>query len=308
LFQSVSNLFFGDLFMMFQRSLSRIFLALLLPLLALPACSPPGKSSDPGDSSFVGIPEVVNLSDEMLDGSGESLVNQWMAIANQPPEAMDMYKAVAIVDKLAEEGGEALDSIFAVLEDADQPAAAKMLAVASLHMHMKEEYQSRLQALTSADHDAATRGCAAHLLSALENESITQILQELAEDEDVHVRKVALLALMRQGNLAASNQAAALWFLPEATDADRTEIIYGFPEAYAGAHLNLFTDALARKTLEPNVHIYALEMLKQYGGPEACESVQKFIDTTEYAVMESMARETLAVLQSKADEAKAEGS
>lgn len=282
-----------------------VFLFLVLPLLALSACSPPVPSTASKDSGsdFV-FPEAVEVTDSAsgTENSSETLLDEWFAIAAREAAEMDMHRAFTIAQEIAQQGREGLEKIFGVLEDSEASGAAKMLAVASLNMLIQEDDLARLKALVAPEKDLATRGCAAHLIGSIETEEALAILQELAKDETLHVRKVAILVLMRQGNLEAANEAAELWFLPEATDADRTEIIYGFPEAFAGAHLELFTDALERPNLDGAVHYHALQMLNNWGGPKEAASIQKFIDATEYAQMESYARTVLATVQARGTE------
>ncbi|NLN93270.1 MAG: HEAT repeat domain-containing protein [Candidatus Hydrogenedens sp.] len=277
-------------------------LFLVLPLLLLSACSPPTSSKDSGAGFAFPEPVERATAPSGTEAAPETLIDEWYAIAARKPEEMDMHRAFTIAQELAQLGRENLEAIFAVLEDPSQSDGAKMLAVPSLGMLVQEDDLERLHALTAPEHSLATRGCATHLLGSIENDEARALLEELAKDETIHVRKIALLVLMRHGNQEAANKAAELWFLPEATDADRTEIIYGFPEIFASTHLELYADALNRSTLEGAVHYHALQILKNWGGPKEAPSIQKFIDATEYAQMESFARDVLATVQARKTE------
>lgn len=282
-------------------SLSPLFkiktLALLFPLLCLYGCIKPQPGDSGANTNVVAAAQETKVAEGI--SSGTSLMEQWTAVAAMDPKTMDLHKGFMLAQQMAAPGGEGLEGIFAVLADPEQPASAKMLAVVSLGTHVKKEDFNRLKELTAPDKDIATRGCAAHLIGSIETPEAFDLLKQLSQDEALHVRKVAILVLMRKGDGKAVEDAAKLWFLPEAADADRTEIIYGFPEIFAADHLDLFADALARTGLEEAVHYHALQILKTHGTAAQCESIQKFIDWTKNPNMESFARTVLADIQQR---------
>lgn len=208
----------------------------------------------------------------------DSLMDEWRSQAAKDYGEVDFQRAMEIANTMALKGPEGLEPFFKIIEAPDATPVAKILAVASLGPHINDSHAPRLLPLTEAEHDRVTRGCAVNLLNNTISADAFFRINELMHDEDSHVSKVAVLAMLRKGVPEALEKSLQLWDNPETPVRDRDEIILGMPDSMVINNLRIFQEALQKKGLSPQARLRAIKILEQVGTTEALPDLEACLE------------------------------
>jgi len=201
-------------------------------------------------------PELPTVTHEDAD-----LMAQWREIPKAGHKHMDIQQALSITGAMARSGPEGLTPLFDVLAGADEDPVSKMLAVICLTPHFNESWLPRLTPLMTPENDPVTRGCAIHLASTYHSDEAFRQIKKYLTDDNTHVQKVAMLTLLRYGDLDALKETIAYWKGPDISSHDRNEIILAFPDAQAAEHLWLFEEAACGEGLDSPARKRAIQLL-----------------------------------------------
>ncbi len=241
--------------------------------------------------------QVLHVAEEPVD-----LVAQWHEIPKAGHESMDVGSAIEIANAMAASGPNGLDPLLRVLEEPEESPTAKMLAVICLSPHMQESFLPRLTALTQPEHNQATRGCAAHLLGVSGAPEAEARVRELFADPDKHVRKAAVLIMTRRGDKDALAQALTLWEDPDISDADRSELVLGFPDHAAADNLHIFAAAFCMTGLDGQARSRAIQLLGLLGGADLLPAMDACLEQETDANLRDMLDAAITAVRSRTKE------
>jgi len=245
-------------------------------------------------------PQVLD-SPKRVESTSDPL-EQWNAISDGVLAEMNIEQAMDLVRQLAEQGAEKLDPIFAVLESSEKSPSAKVLAVISLSPYIKENHLDRLLALTKADKDATTRGCAINLLALITTPAADQRIKELLNDPDSHVSKESALVLLRRDDTAAVEKAVALWKDPSTEDKDRNEIVLAFPTSRAKDHLFIYEDAVCNTGIDYIARSHAINILGMLGNRNSLAKIDACLASEQSPQVKQLLESAKKAIQSREEQ------
>jgi HEAT repeat protein len=238
-----------------------------LSLVWLSACD--GRSKIILDEDKVDAPVQTTAADPL---------QTWLEISKGELHTMDIPLAMNCVQQLAAQGKAALDPLFQLLDDGETDAPAKVLAVITLTGYVDASDSERLVAMTEADKNEITRGCAINLLAVLEAPETDARIKELLSDEDSYVRKEAVLVLLRRDDDDAVAGAVDLWKDANTEIKDRAEIVLAFPVIRARDYLFIYEDAACNQELEFTIRYHAIQVLGTVGSLDSAVQIARCIE------------------------------
>ncbi len=237
----------------------------------------------------------------------EALLAEWAAMAKADAATLDPAKAEQLGLRLAKHGPEALNPIVDTLAGPGANPVAQMLAVAALNQVVDTPQEARLLELSGAGHDPATRGCAAHLLGALEargkaTPAVAARLRELMQDPDAHVRNATILVRMLAQDAEGIEKALALWVEPGTPPRVREQIILGIPMPSILGHFDLVMKAMRDEELTVAARSRAVDMLGRIGDATVLEALLDFAANAPDPSLKSMAQAAAEAVKSRVDQ------
>lgn len=228
-----------------------------------------------------------------------NLMDEWHQLAQVDYATMDYDRAMIIANELALQGPNGLNPLFEVLENPDETPVAKMLAVVSLSAHITDSHIPRLLTLTDSKYDQATRGCATNLLgNSLSPESFSKV-QELTQDPDNHVSKVAALVMLRKGFVDIMPKILELWDNPDTLARDRDEILLGMPPALAIANMRLFTAAVCNQQLSTAARSRAIQLLGDVAAADVLPDMKACLETETDTSLTNLISAAIALIEKR---------
>jgi len=243
------------------------------------------------------IPATVETKPDAKSGDG--LMDEWRQLAKSDYEHINFDRAMIIANELALQGPDGLEPLFKVIEDPQETDIAKMLAVVSLSPHINDTHAERLMPLTDSKYDSVTRGCAAHLLgNCIESVPFFKV-RELVHDPDPHVSKVAAMVMLRKGDAEVLPKIQEIWNAPDGKPTDRQEIVMGIPQALAGRHIPIFTEALCDERIDIAGRSRAVKMLGDVAGPDVIPAIKECQEKTTDPGLIDLMNEAIAKIEGR---------
>lgn len=233
----------------------------------------------------------------------EGLLAAWRDIPLAGADTMDVEQALRIARRLNDLGESGLFPLLDILADPDESPPAKVLAVICLTPFLKEGYAARLEAMMQPGQETTTRACAVHLLGRLARPDTLFKVKELFDDSERRVRVAAILVVMLHGDPDAVQLAADLWKDKESDARDRTQIVLGFPDMYAAAHLEIFTEALCDRELEHAARMRAVSLLGALGGETALQPLRACLESETDSALVDMMNASIGAIEDRAQRA-----
>ena len=272
-----------------------ILFAVPLALALLAGC---GAQPIPTTATEASAPEASAPEAPSVNG----LMTEWHELAKAEYENMDFDRAAIIAAELALQGPNSLEPLFKVVEDPDATAIAKMLATASLAAHVTNDHVERLIALTDSTRDQSTRGCATHLLgNCLAPEAFFKV-NDLTEDPDSHVSKIAAMVMLRKGNEAVLPKIIEIWDNPDTLDRDRAEIVRGIGPLAAIKHTRILTESICNAGMDTTARSRAIQLLGDMGSADVLPTMKSCLEKEEDTALHDLLDAAIALIEKRDEE------
>ncbi len=198
--------------------------------------------------------------------SREALVAEWTKLAQTATrEKPNVEEAVAVANKLAETGPDAMKPIMDVLADKASTPFAKAVAAMSLRGHLDAKQLPELMAMVKPESDATTRVCTVSLIALIQSPEVDTALNGLKADANRQVRFQATRGLASRGSVEGRKALGEWWRQPDATVAERNDILNVLSFGTVSDSLNVFHDAVRDPKLDDASRIMAAQLLGRAG-------------------------------------------
>ena len=236
----------------------------------------------------------------------EQLMADWASVAAASKENLEAApKACEISQQLAAQGPDKLMPLLDVLSNPNAGPHEKVLVVIATGPLLTQAHEQKLLDLSGPQTDSVSRGCATHLLGALQQrrEGTPQglaRLRELMNDPDRHVRSAAILVMELSGDKEGVAKALELWSSPDVTVDERNTIVLNMPQLTVLSNTGLFAEAILDTKLSTEARKRAIQDLGVVGGPPVLEALRKCAETETDPVLKDLASAAAEAVDSRA--------
>jgi HEAT repeat protein len=238
----------------------------------------------PGEPEPEPTPELKNP--DLLSSTGDELVKEWMAMAEDPASFRGAFRTFELIDTLNSQGDTALNPIIQKLADPEASAEAKVFVLQCVNINMTPAYIPILKPLMEDTYPADTRACATQLLGAIESEKVVPLLKDALKDESPNVVFTAQSGLAVQNVDDYRTEFLGLYHQEDTNVNQKAEIrrviMYSpSPDGITDQEFGILANEIFEKDTPLGVRSAIAMLLLESGRPQAIETIQKSLELSD---------------------------